>query len=266
MSETEPRSPAMVLQAAARLAPFPVKDGWPEHLTPSQLARLQYPDEGSLPERKRAIPMRNDFSNLVNAAIAAGQLSTVAVERKADAQQGVSTVRAANGLGSQEWRNEQFATSSAPPVEKAASSAVQAVTRKACGFWFSATREIPRSDYVRAWLGDESQDEASSVAPLLPIGGGSSAGELATTRDVRAIFAAVVPDANSKAFERALGEAPKWISDARKTRVGKGKSGGYWWDVAVLAEAITAHFQLKREAVLKAIKDKWPNAAESYSA
>lgn len=230
MSETEPRSPAMLLQAAARLAPFPVKDGWPESLTPAQLAKLQYPNEGDLQERKRAIPLRNDFANLVHAAIAAGKLLTVAVERKADAQQGVSTIHAANGLGSPEWRNEQFATSSAPPVEKAASSTVQAITRTACASWFSATREIPRSDYVRAWLADEwNDDKPASVK--------GKTGRPSDLKKKQGVVLAIV-----KAFEEVMGQfkssklpAPKkdFIDACR--RLEKAKT-----DKAVLFGTVTA--------------------------
>lgn len=291
MSETYPQSPGMLLQAAARLASFPAKDGWPESLTPAQLGRLQYPDEGDVQERRR---LRNCFIAVVNSAIEAGQLLTVAVKQNADAQQGVSTMQARartspartrrrsfvtgwkewpewreefyaeNGLGSPEWRAE---FSRAPrPAEKAASGTIQRITREACVSWFIATREIPRSEYVRAWLGDFWQDEASSVPASLVIVAKSSGGEWATTRDVRTVFAALLLNSNSfNTFARALADAPDWIKKARGTAVGKGKSSGYWWDVAVLAEAITEHFNLNRAVVHKAIKDRWPNAADIYS-
>jgi len=186
MSEIDPRSPGMLLQAAARLASFPAKDGWPESLTPAQLGRLQYPTEGDKQERWMAIRLRNDFIAIVNSAIEAGQLSTVAVEQNADAQQGVSTMHAGAAapartrgesweiswaLLSPELREEFYAENGLEPSElfdksylapllwtgpKAASGTLHRITREACVSWFSATttREIPRSEYVRAWLGD----------------------------------------------------------------------------------------------------------------
>lgn len=95
-------------------------------------------------------------------------------------------------------------------------------------------------------------------------GGASGAGELATTSEVRTAFALAVGK-NFDQFKRALEDAPAWIKGARRALAGKGKSAGYLWDVAVLAEAITEHYKLSRKAMHAAIAAQWPNAADSFA-
>lgn len=96
-------------------------------------------------------------------------------------------------------------------------------------------------------------------------GGASVAGEWATTSDVRTAFAAAfTDDAKFKMFEKALGNAPGWIRVARGQAAGKGRSSGYLWNVAVLAEVIRKHYGLNRKSVRAVIAGQWPNAADSF--
>lgn len=164
MSETEPRSPAMQLHAAAQLASFPAQDGWPECLTPGQLANLQYPNEGTLLEKQTANSSRSVFLGVVRAAIDAGVVETVAIEARASGRHGATTHRALNGLASSEWLERDFAAAATRPVETSF-KAVRGITPKACAAWFHATKEIPRSDYVRAWLGAEWSESAPKLNP-----------------------------------------------------------------------------------------------------
>jgi hypothetical protein len=95
-------------------------------------------------------------------------------------------------------------------------------------------------------------------------GDASGSGELATTSEVRTAFASAAGNSFDQ-FKRALEDAPGWIKDARRARAGKGKSAGYLWDVAVLAEAITEHYKLNRKTMHAAIAAQWPNAADSFA-
>ncbi len=118
MSETKQRSPAMLLQMAASLVGFSVTDGWPKSLTPSQLAALQFPNEGTLREKKAAIPYRNTFLALVKSAIDAGTIETVAIEAMASDRHSISAKSAANEIASSEWLARDFrAVVSSMPAE-----------------------------------------------------------------------------------------------------------------------------------------------------
>lgn len=141
--------------------------GWPVSLTPSKLAALQYPNEGTLQEKRAAILSRNAFLALVKSALDAGAIETVVMEAQAYGRNDAPANCAPNGLGSLEWRERDFVAAPALSVGTS-SNAARGITRNACASWFRATREIPRSDYVRAWLGDEWQDEAQEAAQAVP--------------------------------------------------------------------------------------------------
>lgn len=111
---------------------------------------------------------------------------------------------------------------------------------------------------------DDVLDETNEPASLLfSSSTNDETGELATTGEVRTAFAQATGDSYDK-FVRALGDAHDWIKLSRRDPAGKGRSAGYLWSVAVLAEAITKHYSLNRKSVHAAIAGKWPVAAELY--
>lgn len=179
MSETEPRSPAMLLQMAALLVGFSTDGGWPKSLTPLQLAALQYPEEGTLQEKKASSISQFAFLVLVRSAIEAGVIETVAIEPQAPARQDAPANRAPNEFASSEWLARDFVAAPALPVETS-SNAVRGITPKACVTWFRATEEIPRSDYFRAWLGDEWQAKPPKVGIRKTVRAGNAADDSAS--------------------------------------------------------------------------------------
>lgn len=230
MSENKPLSPAMMLYEAARLAGFTAAEGWPDELTTDQLACLMAGEDWKHGNRA------DTWREMLNDAAEAGRLLVRAVPINAPGETLVIVT----------WRKNWYY-----------------VARPAFAAWLRAAGENP-NEIVRAWLGKEWQDEAPSGAAPWSTADTPSAGELAATGEVRTAFALAVGN-NFDQFKRALEEPPAWIKGARRAKAGKGKSSGYLWDVAVLAEAITEHYKLNRKAMHAAIAAQWPNAADSFA-
>ena len=258
MTETTTESPAILKREALRLAGLPVDGDWPESVTPGELAAMQYPCDHTTAPEARKLPRRKqrDLAALAKAAIDAGELPTVPAVRQVSAMAKATEMRNSWIMGGPRSVTRLVRVS-------AGSREVQAIERGPCAAWLDAIGKPP-GEYVRAWLGDESPEEANGSAAPWSNATETGAGELATTAEVRAALALATGD-HFDQFARALGDAPRWIKSARRDPAGKSKSAGYLWNVAELAEAVTAHYDLKRKAVHAAIAGQWPLAAELFS-
>lgn len=226
---------------------------WPPEWSPDLLAALIA--RGYRGERKAEY---QKWRNRIHAAIKAGHLPVGTEERKEvipgrKIPLGYTTVDGypARVVG--------------PVPAREVPYTVQRVARDAAALWLERIGfDFANHEHVCAWLGDALQEELADTVSPVQDGAGTAAGELATTAQVRTALALAVGEKFEK-FERALGDAPGWIKKARRSRAGKSKSAGYWWNVAVLAEAITVHYHLSRKAVHAAIAVQWPTAAELFS-
>jgi len=231
MPENKPPSPAMMLYEAARFAGFDAAKGWPVELETVALACLMA-EEVDCKYGNRA----DLWLNMLDDAVKAGRLRARAVPLNSDDDEIIII---------------------------SARSHWYYVTSDAFAAWLHIAGENPNA-FVRAWLGKAWQDEAPSGAAPWNTDNESGAGELATTSAVRTAFASAVGKSFDQ-FKRALEDAPVWIKGARRAPAGKGKSAGYLWDVAVLAEAITEHYKLNRKAMHAAIAAQWPAAADTFA-
>jgi hypothetical protein len=261
MTETTTKSAARRLTEAAGIADFPAADGWPPELLPGQLAGLM---AGC---RRKDDPKRYDVENrLIATGIKGGKLQTVTVLRPPSRADAFMAARRARVPGNSGWATNW--DSDAPRrIERIPREVelreYQAIDRASCRTWLDAIEEPP-GEYVRAWLGDECREEANGSAAPWSKATETGAGELATTAEVRAALALATGDKFDQ-FMRALGDVPLWIKSARRHPAGKSKRDGYFWNVAELAEAVTAHYGLKRKPVHAAIAGRWPNAAELFA-
>jgi len=221
----------MMLYKAARFAGFDAAKGWPVELETVSLACLMAEEEDCRPGNHA-----DTWLSMLDDAVAAGRLRARSVPLNSDDEVIIIISARAN------WNY---------------------VARDDFAAWLRAVGEIP-NEFVRAWLGDAWQEEALSDAAPWNTANESGAGELATTNEVRTAFASAVGKSFDK-FKRALEDTPAWIKGARRAPAGKGKSAGYLWDVAVLAEAITEHYKLNRKTMQAAIAAQWPNAADSFA-
>jgi hypothetical protein len=246
---TTPERAALLLADARRFAGIKSAT-WPEELQPGQLAALI---AGGC-KGDRLADFRRWRDRLRFAIESAPPLLAVRTERKPPGSPWML------GGMPKPWGRDAFGC-----VTFAESKALERhfIASAAAAAWLDAIGE-PAGEYVRAWLGDESPEEANGSAAPWSNATESGAGELATTAEVRAALALATGDQFDQ-FERALGDAPKWIKSARRDRAGKSKAAGYLWNVAELAEAVTAHYRLKRKAVHAAIAGQWPIAAEHFS-
>jgi hypothetical protein len=249
MTETTPERAALLLADARRFADIK-SETWPEELQPGQLAALI---AGGY-KGDRLADFRRWRDRLRFAIECAPPVLAVRTERKPPGSPWML------GGMPKPWGRDAFGC-----VTFAESKALERhfIASAAAAAWLDAIGETP-TEHVRAWLGDECREEGQGIAASWSIATETGAGELATTAEVRAGLALATGD-HFDQFARALGDAPRWIKSARRDRAGKSKSAGYLWNVAELAEAVTAHYDLKRKAVHAAIAGQWPLAAELFS-
>ncbi len=164
MTETAPESPAILKREALRLMGLPAGGDWPDSVTPSELARLQYPCDSTTPKEARKLPQRKqrDLIAEAEAAINAGELLTVDAIRKVSAIVGIMRYRLNRITGERSLRPEYH--------REQDSREVRAIERKPCAAWLQAI-EMPPGKYLRAWLGDTWREEApnSGAGDTAPI-------------------------------------------------------------------------------------------------
>lgn len=251
MSETTPERTALLLADASRFIGRKLKS-WAEELRPGELAALIA--KGYKGDRLADF---RQWRARIEAAIDAGHLvfrpESVTITRITGSRPAVDY----EILGGRSLRRVPVATTK-DVVRHYVAQTDAAPWLHAVGF------DVGSHEYVRAWLGDAWQEEELRCAAPWNTANESGAGELATTSEVRTAFASAVGKSYDQ-FKRALEEPPDWIKGARGAPAGKGRSAGYLWDVAVLAEAITEHYKLNRKTMHAAIAAQWPNAADSFA-
>lgn len=150
--------PAMLLQQAARHARFAAAAGWPEVLTPGELAALQYPHDDTPEGKKRARVQQRDFYTLAASAIKAGELAAESAQREKSVYQKALEVRSSrdpwiSSLASDEWLGRDFGGGRMRTVLKPVKETieVQALRPVSVAAWLARISEQP-SRFVFAWL------------------------------------------------------------------------------------------------------------------
>lgn len=150
--------PAMLLQQAARHARFAAAAGWPEVLTPGELAALQYPHDDTPEGKKRARVQQRDFYTLAASAIKAGELAAESAQREKSVYQKALEVRSSrdpwiSSLASDEWLGRDFGGGRMRTVLKPVKETieVQALRPVSVAAWLARISEQP-SRFVCAWL------------------------------------------------------------------------------------------------------------------
>lgn len=144
---------------------------WPDALTPAELAALQYPREGTDPEKRKALSNQRAMVAALDASIQAGELGdTFTLQREI-----FKTQR--GRFPGMEFAGQWIPASSYSNTVCAGIKEFQALARNQFASWLDGQGEEP-SEHIRAWLGPEwaksaptRQDpshyfEAPPVAPL----------------------------------------------------------------------------------------------------
>ncbi|WP_298598533.1 hypothetical protein [Zoogloea sp.] len=144
--------------------------GWPEAFTPENLARLQYPWEGSTEEKTRAHGNQVDLLSVMKKAMTVGSLPTVERTRtvkvtKMVPDPWVSLNTPHSQLGSPEWRLRDRGPRMREVKDGERNEPFQAIEAHAFRAWLSDCGEEP-GEHVRAWFdATAAETEQLDMAP-----------------------------------------------------------------------------------------------------
>lgn len=132
--------------------------GWPDSFTPGEIAALQYPREGTDPEKRRAVTEQRALAAQLAKDIAAGELEIVETDYTPKPTRVVRRIARSNYLASDDWmtRDNSFrvlAFDTSPPP---APVTIKTIERAPFAAWLDALGLEPSAHLV-AWLGETLQ-------------------------------------------------------------------------------------------------------------
>lgn len=230
-----PKRGGLAWQKARRLLKSALDD-WPESFTPGELAALQYPREGTDPEKRKALSNQKAMIDAIKASIEQGEAETVTGTREVSVLEKALDYRARRGMGYalRDSENSWFERDFAPRtvlVKKKETREVQAIARPTFAAWLRASgfgddegQEKP-SEHIRAWLGNVLQ--ATPEHPNATIKAGGNTDEIPGTLPPRAagklaIKAAWLIECETKrraSAKEVMARLQKWADDGEEPAV-----------------------------------------------
>ncbi len=164
-TETYARGGGLAWQKARRLlsSSSPAKElpDWPDAIIPADLAALQYPREGTNPEKRKAKSNQLAMVVALDAAIQAGKLGeTITLQRE--------VIKMESGrFPGMELFGQWIPASSYSRKVSAGIKEYQAIHRRPFAVWLDDQGEEP-GEHIRAWLGDAWPVAAAHPATATP--------------------------------------------------------------------------------------------------
>jgi hypothetical protein len=130
---------------------------WPDSFASKELAALQYPREGTDPEKRKALNNMRAMTAALDAAIQAGKLAAI--------EKGCTVKQAPHASSPDGWTFARRGDESRPvylPTPKFKTVHWHEVGRPAFAAWLRASGEEP-SEHIRAWLGWKEAPEVAKI-------------------------------------------------------------------------------------------------------